>query len=77
MELLRSKLSEQELSRLKNELHERIDDDCRLHIRFDKQAAYEGKVQLAITTDAIAAEIKIKAYPAKRENAVIEAGKIF
>ncbi|HEY9246441.1 MAG TPA: RNA-binding domain-containing protein, partial [Candidatus Methanoperedens sp.] len=45
--LLRSELSEHEMERLRNELHERIDDDCRLHIRFDKQAAYEGRVQLA------------------------------
>ncbi len=77
IELLKSKLSEQELGRLKNECSQRIDDDCYFHIRFDKQAAYKGAVQLATTTDTIAAEIKIKAYPAKRELAIAVAEDIF
>ncbi len=75
IDLLKSKLSEHDLKRLKNELDERVDDDCKLHIRFNKQAVYKGIVQLATTKDAIAAEIKIKAYPAKRENAVAGAKK--
>ncbi|MFA4934843.1 MAG: RNA-binding domain-containing protein [Candidatus Methanoperedens sp.] len=76
IELLKSKLPEHELDRLKNELDERIDDDCCLHIRFDKQAAYNGIVQLAATTDTIAAEIKLKAFPARRENAIAAAEEI-
>lgn len=76
IELLKSKLPEYELDRLKNELDERIDDDCCLHIRFDKQAAYKGIVQLAATTDTIAAEIKLKAFPARRENAIAAAEEI-
>lgn len=77
MDLIRSKLSVAELERLENELDERMDDDCYLHIRFDKQAAYKGTVQLAATADAIAAEVKIKAYPARREKALLAAEKIF
>ncbi|NJD78721.1 MAG: hypothetical protein FIB08_16785 [Candidatus Methanoperedens sp.] len=77
IELLKSKLSGEELGRLKNECSQRIDDDCYFHIRLDKQAAYKGIVQLAITTDTIAVEIKIKAYPAKRELAVAIAEDIF
>ena len=61
---------------LKKELDTRIDDDCCLHIRFDKQAAYNGIVQLATTTDTIAAEIKLKAFPARRENAIAAAEEI-
>ncbi len=77
IEYLKANLSEQELDRLRKELDERVDDDCSLHIRFDKQAAYKGTVQLATATDTIAAEIKIKAYPAKREKAIEVAEKIF
>ncbi len=77
IEHLKTELSEQELDRLRKELDERIDNDCSLHIRFDKQAAYKGTVQLATTTDTIAADIKIKAYPAKREKAIEIAKKIF
>jgi RNA binding exosome subunit len=77
IDLIKSKLSGAELEKLKKELGERIDDDCYLHIRFDKQAAYKGTIQLAATADAIAAEIKIKAYPAKREMAIEVAEKLF
>ncbi len=77
IELLKSGLSEPELERLKNELRERIDDECYLHIRFDKQAAYKGKVQLAATADTIAAGIKLRAYPARCEKAIEIAEEIF
>jgi RNA binding exosome subunit len=77
IELLKSKLNENDLKRLKSESCERIDEDCVLHIRFDKQAAYKGIVQLATTTDTIAAHIKIKAYPARREKAIEVAQELF
>ncbi|MCZ7355955.1 MAG: exosome subunit [Candidatus Methanoperedens sp.] len=77
IELLKSKLPESDLEKLKNERCERIDEDCCFHIRFHKQAAYNGKVQLATTTDTIAAEIKIKVYPAKREKALAVSETIF
>ncbi len=77
IELLKSRLSGAELKRLKSELDERIDDECYLHIRFDKQAAYNGMVQLAATTDTIAAGIKLKVYPARRERATETAEEIF
>ncbi len=77
IELLKSKLGEHDLKRLKNESCERVDEDCVLHIRFDKQAAYKGIVQLAKTADTISAEIKIKAYPARREKAIAVVGEFF
>ncbi len=77
IELLKSRFSEAELERLNNELGERIDEECYLHIRFDKQAAYKGVVQLAVTTDTIAAGIKLRAYPARREKAIEIAEEIF
>ncbi len=77
IELLKSRLPEAELERLKNELGERIDDECYLHIRFGKQAAYKGMVQLAATADTIAAGIKLKVYPARCEKAIEIAEEIF
>ncbi len=77
IDLIKSKLSGAELEKLKKELDNRIDDDCYLHIRFDKQAAYKGTVQLAAMADTVAAEIKIKAYPAKREKAIEVAEELF
>ena len=77
IELLKSKLPSSEIQRLKNELEERIDDECNLHIRFDKQAAFQGMVKLATSGDMIVVQIKIKAYPASYENAIVAARKIF
>jgi RNA binding exosome subunit len=77
IEHLKLKLTEHEIKRLKNEIPERIDDECCLHLRFDKQAAFQGTVQLATTTDTVSARIKLKAYPAKREKAIEIAETLF
>jgi RNA binding exosome subunit len=77
IDLIKSGLLELELIRLRNERCERIDDECCLHIRFDKQAALEGKVRLAKTTDSISAKIKLKAYPAHYEKALEAADMLF
>jgi len=77
IEILRSKLPEHDLQNLKNEIYDRVDDDCVLHIRFDKQAAYSGNVQLATNGDTITTEIKLRTYPARREKAVALAENIF
>lgn len=77
MEYLRSELPESDLDRLKNEMEERTDESCCFNIRLDKQAAYQGIVKLPDNGDTIAAKIKIRAYPAKREIAVEVAKKFF
>lgn len=77
IELLKSKLGESDLERLKKELAERVDDGCVLHIGFDKQAACNGVAQLATTTDKIAAQVKLRAYPARREKALAIAKELF
>lgn len=77
MELIKSNLNENELETLKEERCERVDDDCCFHIRFDKQAAFEGKVKIASSQDAIVAKIKLKAFPANREKAIIAAETLF
>lgn len=77
IDILKSSLPEYELEKLRNERCERIDDECCFHIRFDKQAAFEGQVRLATTADTITAKIKLKAYPATYENALAAAEALF
>lgn len=77
IEILKSKLPEHDLQRLKKEIYDRVDDNCVLHIRFDKQAVYCGNAQLATTGDTISTEIKLRTYPARREKAIAVAENIF
>ncbi len=51
-------------------LDERVDDDAVLHLRFDKQKAHGGTLELARRDDVIAVRAKVAAHPAKRSNAV-------
>ena len=77
IDILKSGLPEYELEKLRNERCERIDEECCLHIRLDKQAAFEGQVRLATTADTITAKIKLKVYPATYENALAAAETLF
>jgi RNA binding exosome subunit len=48
----------------------RIDDNCFFYLRFSKEAAYEGGLELTDTGNIITARGKIKAYPACWQNAI-------
>ena len=58
------------ISRLTAELLQRVDDDCNLYIRFNKQEAYLGKLMATTKSDSILVRIKIKAYPARAGKAI-------
>jgi len=47
VDLLCDRLTAGDLARLRSELGERVDDECVLHIRFDKQEAFRGRLALA------------------------------
>lgn len=49
------------------EVDERVDDNCSFHLSLDKQAAYEGTVQLG---SGIQLRAKVEAYPARRSAAI-------
>jgi len=49
------------------ELEQRIDENCAFFIRLDKQAAFNGDVELG---DGLMLRGKVEAYPAKKERAV-------
>ncbi len=62
-----SSLPDPDHDRILNELDERVDEDCNLFVRLDKQAAARGEVALG---EGITLRAKVEAYPAKQPTAV-------
>ena len=62
-----TKLRAGELDKLSRAVPERVDETCHLYLRFDKQLAYAGEFALTEGSDAVHIELKVAAYPAKRE----------
>ena len=48
-------------------LDEKIDEDGTLYIRFNKQKAYLGEVELDEGADVVQVKIKVKAFPMRKE----------
>ncbi|MCL7415629.1 MAG: exosome subunit [ANME-2 cluster archaeon] len=63
--------------RLISELPRRMDDDCNLFLRFDKQQAYQGRLVITGSSDAVHIKMKIEVYPARREAAIEAAREMF
>lgn len=59
------------IEKLASTLDKRIDDECNFYLRFDKQKAYEKFYELTTHGDAILLKAKLKAFPARKENAVL------
>ena len=58
------------LERVLSELEQRVDENCSLFLRLDKQAAFHGAVRLG---EGITLRAKVEAYPAKKAAAVVNA----
>ena len=68
MKLFLEKLKEARiLDLLMNEIEQRLDENCVFHFRLDKQKAYVEKLELADSKDIIDVNMKVAAYPARRE----------
>jgi RNA binding exosome subunit len=67
---IRESLGPAGISRLAAELENRVDDECNLYIRFNKQEAFLGKLMTTTKSDSILVRIKIKAYPASPVKAI-------
>jgi hypothetical protein len=65
-----SKLGEDELRKIVDSLEKRMDDDCNLYLRLDKQEAYLENLVMTTSDDAIAIRAKIESYPKNRESAM-------
>ncbi len=69
-------LVEKEKDWLKNNAIDRIADDCKLYLRFDKQLAVaEEMLRFSDSGDVVHVRINIAAYPAKKDLAVEEMEK--
>lgn len=64
---LLSRMDEATISELRKLVRERMDESCFLYLRFDKQAALDGKLVLTETGDSVHLKLKVIAFPAKRE----------
>ena len=53
-----------------DEIEQRVDDDCILYLRLDKQKAVQGIYEISHSGDVISVTAKIVAHPAKKEIAV-------
>ncbi|WP_254862738.1 RNA-binding protein [Halovivax gelatinilyticus] len=62
-----------DIDRLYNELDERVTDNTELFLRFDKQAAFNGSVELG---EGITFRAKVEAYPATKDAAVENAKSV-
>ncbi|WP_458204595.1 RNA-binding protein [Haladaptatus sp. NG-SE-30] len=56
-----------DIEQVRDELDERVDDNCSFFVSLDKQAAYRGVVELG---QGITLRAKVEAYPAKKDAAV-------
>ncbi|WP_049999072.1 RNA-binding protein [Halococcus sediminicola] len=61
------RLADIDLGGIRAELEERVDENCSLFLRLDKQAAFSGRVEQG---DGLELRAKVEAYPAKKEAAV-------
>ena len=52
------------------DIDNRIDNDCVFYLRLDKQAAVQGRYEVAHHGDVVAVTGKLQAHPAKKESAV-------
>lgn len=71
---LRELLSEGDRRYLLENLDEKVDEEGTLYIRFSKQKAYLGELEIDEGEDVIQVRIKVKAFPMRKE-AVIKAVK--
>ncbi len=69
---IRENMSLDDVELLRSEMPDRLDGDQLFHMRFDKQSASLGKLELSSSSDAIIIKVKIATYPKNR----VQAGQI-
>ncbi|SIR18115.1 hypothetical protein SAMN05421858_1718 [Haladaptatus litoreus] len=56
-----------DIDQVRDELDERVDDNCSFFVSLDKQSAYRDTIELG---EGITLRAKVEAYPAKKDAAV-------
>ncbi|MCL1979438.1 MAG: exosome protein [Methanomassiliicoccaceae archaeon] len=64
------KLGQEMIGQLKENLDDRIDDDCVFFLRLDKQELVQGRYRIAHHGDVLSLTGKIASHPAKKKIAV-------
>ncbi len=57
------RLSESDRTYIIRTLHLRLDEQCSLFLRIDKQASFLGRMQLATGPDVISVRVHLRQYP--------------
>lgn len=68
-----SRFGAADLDELLSSLGSRIDDDCNLFLRIDKQAAFKEEIRLGRNDDVIMVRVRVRSFPAKHEIALATA----
>lgn len=74
MDTVFNALGNEVLAQLKDDLENRIDDDCVFYTRLDKQKAVQGEWAIAHHGDVISITGKVASNPAKKEVAISNMG---
>lgn len=70
IEYFKELLSEGDKRYILENLEEKVDEEGTLYIRFNKQRAYLGEVEIDEGADVIQVRIKLKAFPMRKESVV-------
>lgn len=62
---------------LKDDLNRRVDEECTLYFRLDKQESVQGQYVIVTHGDVISVAAKVVAHPARKEIAVSNLDKFF
>lgn len=65
------------LKRVLGTLDDRMDDECVLYLRFDKQKVYQGQLEIVEHEDVIASKLKLRVFPPKKDIALKELKEYF
>jgi len=71
------RLSNSDIAKILETLEQRVDEECALFFRLDKQEAYLGRLILAKSEDVISVRAKVECYPRRRESALEQARRYF
>ncbi len=66
---LKREIKLNDLEKLRSEISLRLDEDQSFHMKFDKQAAYQGKLELSSSSDAVTVKMKITTFPKNWDDA--------
>jgi RNA binding exosome subunit len=67
---LKELLTDEDKRYILEHLDEKVDEEGTLYLRFNKQKAYLGEVELDEGADVVQVRIKVKAFPMKKEAVV-------